>query len=107
MSTKTKAATKTKSRTKKDYENEAVIPIQSLGKLVDMQFNGKKICGILANIYKTKNSAIVKFSDGTSSPLPELLNANVTITDARTQDTPSAVSPDDDFDTPEDDEDDE
>lgn len=105
MSTKTKVATK--SRTKKDYENEVVVPIQSLGKLIDMQFNGKKICGILANIYKTKNSAIVKFSDGTSSSLSELLNANVTITDARTQDTPAAVSPDDDFDTPQDDEDDE
>lgn len=105
MSTKNKVATK--SKTEKDYENEVVVPIQSLGKLIDVQFGGKKIYGILANIYKNKNSAIVKFSDGTSSSLSELLNANVTITDARTQDSPSAVSPDDDFDTPQDDEDDE
>lgn len=105
MSTKTKVATKSKNQ--KDYENEVVIPVQSLNKLIGVKAEDGTIGGFTVNIGKTKNGAVVKFTSGKTASLSSVLGANVILTDSREQDNPAAVSPDDDFDTPEDDEDDE
>lgn len=89
---------KTRKKNKNGYKNDVIIPIQSLCNLIGVKIDGKEISGLLVNINRKNNSAIVKFRDQSSSPLYEAIGANVIITDDRTQNTAAAVSPTEDDD---------
>lgn len=98
-------ATKTRKTNKNGYKNDVIIPIQSLCNLIDVKMNGKTIRSAQISVGKKSNSAIICFTDGSSTAISKLLGANVVITDDRTQIPATAVSADDDDDDEYDDDD--